>query len=276
MGDLVIDVPPESQVHKQVVRKEADTRAIELDPAHACASSRSKSPTCTSRRRISSASTRRFKDQWQIDNVTCDLSIISDLQKALRKGEWKITAAVYSRAPGGGNRLVSIWPGFHDKAFGIAIDVGSTTIAAHLTNLSTGEVTASAGLMNPQIRFGEDLMSRVSYVMMNPGGEKEMTVAIRQALNTLAQEVASQGQDRTPTFWKWCWSAIPSCITCSSGSTRQSLAARPLHSQPGFPSPARARTRPQAQPRRMGLCAALHRGPCGCRHRRRRALRSAA
>ena len=136
---------------------------------------------------------KALKDQWGIDNLSCDLSIISDLQKTLRKGEWKITAAVFGRAPGGGNRLVAIWPGFHDKLFGIAIDVGSTTIAAHLTNLSTGEVTASAGLMNPQIRFGEDLMSRVSYVMMNPGGEKEMTVAIRAALNTLAQDVARQG-----------------------------------------------------------------------------------
>ena len=65
LGDLVIDVPPESQVHKQVVRKEADTRAIELDPAPGCASSRSRSPTCTSPPPISSASTRRSKDQWE-------------------------------------------------------------------------------------------------------------------------------------------------------------------------------------------------------------------
>ncbi|MEY3082201.1 MAG: hypothetical protein RJA94_2186, partial [Pseudomonadota bacterium] len=193
LGDLVIDVPPESQVHKQVVRKEADTRAIELDPATRLCFIEVEEPDM---HKPSSDLERVYKalhDQWGIDNLSCDLSIISDLQKTLRKGEWKITAAVFSRAPGGGNRLVAIWPGFHDKLFGIAIDVGSTTIAAHLTNLSTGEVTASAGLMNPQIRFGEDLMSRVSYVMMNPGGEKEMTVAIRQALNTLAQEVASQG-----------------------------------------------------------------------------------
>jgi uncharacterized 2Fe-2S/4Fe-4S cluster protein (DUF4445 family) len=193
MGDLVIDVPPESQVHKQVVRKEADTRAIELDPCTKLCFIEVEEPDMHKPSSDLERVFKALKDQWQIDDVTCDLSIISDLQKVLRKGEWKITAAIYSRAPGGGNRLVSIWPGFHDKAFGIAIDVGSTTIAAHLTNLSTGEVTASAGLMNPQIRFGEDLMSRVSYVMMNPGGEKEMTVAIRAALNTLATEVAQQG-----------------------------------------------------------------------------------
>lgn len=193
LGDLVIDVPPESQVHKQVVRKEADTRAIELDPATRLCFIEVEEPDM---HKPSSDLERVYKaleEQWGIDKLSCDLSIIAGLQKTLRKGEWKITAAVYARAPGGGNRLAAIWPGFHDKVFGLAIDVGSTTIAAHLTNLSTGEVAASAGLMNPQIRFGEDLMSRVSYVMMNPGGETEMTAAIRQALNTLAQDVARQG-----------------------------------------------------------------------------------
>ena len=191
-GDLVIDVPPESQVHKQVVRKEADTRAIELDPATKLYYIEVEEPDM---HKPSSDLERVFialKEQWGVENITTELPIIAALQSTLKKGEWKITCAVYSRAPGGGNRLVSIWPGFHDKAFGIAIDVGSTTIAAHLTNLSTGEVVASAGLMNPQIRFGEDLMSRVSYVMMNPGGEREMTTAIRVALQQLAEEVGQQ------------------------------------------------------------------------------------
>lgn len=193
-GDLVIDVPPESQVHKQVVRKEADTRVIELDPATQLYYIEVEEPDM---HKPSSDLERVYialKNQWDVTDISCDLSIIAELQKALRKGEWKITCAVYSRLPGGGNRLAAIWPGFHDKLYGLAIDVGSTTIAAHLTNLSTGEVTASAGLMNPQIRFGEDLMSRVSYVMMNPGGEKEMTTAIRTALQQLAEEVAKAAQ----------------------------------------------------------------------------------
>ncbi len=192
MGDLVIDVPPESQVHKQVVRKEADTRAIELDPATKLYFIEVEEPDM---HKPSSDLERVFaalKTQWGVENLSCDIALISTLQKTLHKGEWKITCAVFSRPAGGGNRLAAIWPGFHDKLFGLAIDVGSTTIAAHLTNLSTGEVAASAGLMNPQIRFGEDLMSRVSYVMMNPGGEQEMTSAIRQALQQLAEDVAKQ------------------------------------------------------------------------------------
>ena len=191
-GDLVIDVPPESQVHKQVVRKEADTRAIALDPATKLYFIDVEEPDMhkpsSDLERVYTA----LKEQWGVDDVTAELPLIASLQKVLRKGEWKITCAVYSRAPGGGYRLVSIWPGFHESIYGLAIDVGSTTIAAHLTDLSTGEVKSSAGLMNPQIRFGEDLMSRVSYVMMNPGGETEMTTAIRVALQQLAEEVATQ------------------------------------------------------------------------------------
>ena len=83
-------------------------------------------------------------------------------------------------------------PGFAERAFGVAIDVGSTTIAAHLTDLTSGEVIAAVGAMNPQIRFGEDLMSRVSYVMMNPGGDKELTRVVREAMDALIGEAARE------------------------------------------------------------------------------------
>ncbi|MBI2718555.1 MAG: DUF4445 domain-containing protein [Rhizobiales bacterium] len=192
LGDIVIDVPPESQVHKQIIRKEADTRVIELDPCTRLCFLEVEEPDMHKPSSDLERVYRALKEQWQIEDLSCDLAILAQLQKVLRQGDWKITAAIYSRAPGGGNRLVAIWPGFHDTVYGLAIDVGSTTIAAHLTNLATGEIAASAGLMNPQIRFGEDLMSRVSYVMMNPGGEKEMTAAVREALNTLAGQVALQ------------------------------------------------------------------------------------
>jgi uncharacterized 2Fe-2S/4Fe-4S cluster protein (DUF4445 family) len=192
LGDLVIDVPPDSQVHKQVVRKEADTRVIELDPCTKLCYVEVEEPDMHKPSSDLERVFRALREQWKIENLSCGLPIIAALQKTLRQGEWKITCAIYSRAPGGGNRLAAIWPGFHDKLYGLAIDVGSTTIAAHLTDLSTGAVAASAGLMNPQIRFGEDLMSRVSYVMMNPGGENEMTAAVRGAINTLSQQVATQ------------------------------------------------------------------------------------
>ncbi len=89
--------------------------------------------------------------------------------------------------------LIAIWPGFRDLALGVAFDVGSTTIAGHLCDLTSGAVLASAGRMNPQIGFGEDLMSRVSYVMMNEDGASRLTTVVRQALDELVGELVAEG-----------------------------------------------------------------------------------
>ncbi len=105
---------------------------------------------------------------------------LQGLQSILRKGDWQVTSAVRSDG-----EIVAVWPGLRTKLYGVAIDVGSTTIAAHLCDLASGEVLSSAGQMNPQIRFGEDLMSRVSYIMMNEGGDIELTTVVREAINNL-------------------------------------------------------------------------------------------
>ena len=98
---------------------------------------------------------------------------------------WRVTVAVHD-----GGVITGVWPGLHETMLGIAFDIGSTTVAGHLCDLGSGDVLASAGEMNPQIRFGEDLMSRVSYVMMNPGSEKELTRAVRGCLAKLTAELA--------------------------------------------------------------------------------------
>ena len=111
----------------------------------------------------------------------------------MRKGNWQVTVALHKGHRDSGTRLLDIWPGYWEgRIYGLAIDLGSTTIAAHLTDLRNGTVKASAGVMNPQIRFGEDLMSRVSYAMMNPGGDVEMTEVVRRAIDGLATELAAE------------------------------------------------------------------------------------
>jgi uncharacterized 2Fe-2S/4Fe-4S cluster protein (DUF4445 family) len=194
-GDLVIDVPEQSQVHKQVVRKRAELRDIELNPVTRLYYISVKEPDMHNPAGDLERVYDALAQQWQLTSLTCDFRIMSGLQKALRQGKWKITVAVHHRIPPDNSQeITAVWPGFHDHIYGMAVDVGSTTIAAHLCNLSTGEVMASAGLMNPQIRFGEDLMSRVSYVMMNPGGDAEMTEAVREAINVLAGQVAAEAR----------------------------------------------------------------------------------
>jgi uncharacterized 2Fe-2S/4Fe-4S cluster protein (DUF4445 family) len=188
-GDLVIDVPPGSQVHRQVIRKAADARSITLDPVVHLHYVEVREPDMHDPAGDLQRLLEALHREWDFGALRCDLAVLQNLQAALRKGEWRVTVAVHAAS-----QLIGVWPGFHDKVFGLAVDVGSTTIAGHLCNLETGEVAASGGAMNPQIRFGEDLMSRVSYAMMNPGGAEQMTAAVRGALNTLAADVAREAQ----------------------------------------------------------------------------------
>ena len=185
LGDVVIDVPPESQVHRQVVRKRVEVHDIEMNPMVHLHYVEVQEPDMHD----PASDLRRLKEalefEWRLERLACHPEVLHALQDTLREGGFSVTVAIYDE-----REIIAVWPGYKDRIFGLAVDVGSTTVAAHLCDLSTGEVVASSGVMNPQIRFGEDLMSRVSYVMMNPGGEKEMTEAVRGAINGLARAVA--------------------------------------------------------------------------------------
>ncbi|WP_299686641.1 ASKHA domain-containing protein [uncultured Tateyamaria sp.] len=192
-GDVVIDVPPESQVHKQVVRKRAEVRDIIINPSTKLFYVEVQAPDMHDPSGDLERLVAAIEQDWAVTNIHADLHILQALQPVLRKGDWKVTVAVHLGDNENAPRIMHVWPGYYDgTVYGLAVDLGSTTIAAHLCDLATGEVVASSGLMNPQIRFGEDLMSRVSYGMMNPGGADEMTVAVREGLNALMTQIATE------------------------------------------------------------------------------------
>ncbi|MEK9942682.1 MAG: ASKHA domain-containing protein, partial [Gammaproteobacteria bacterium] len=187
IGDTVIDVPPESQVHRQVVRKRTEVHDLSVNPLvrlHVVEVSEPNmhEPVSDLRRLI-----EELEFEWGLTDLSCDPHVLKNLQPAMRKAHWQVTVAVYCE-----KQIIAVWPGFHQTALGLAVDIGSTTIAAHLVDLASGEALASAGRMNPQIRFGEDLMSRVSYVMMHPGSEEQMCAAVREAVAELIQEVCAE------------------------------------------------------------------------------------
>ncbi len=193
MSDVLIDVPPESQMHKQVVRKRAEAREITMDPAVRLYYVEVEEPDMHNPSGDLERLSKALAVQWSLPEPVIDQLRLRDLQPILRKGGWKVTCAVHQPSEDGQATIIALWPGFlEDRIFGLAVDLGSTTIAAHLCDLQSGEVAASAGMMNPQIRFGEDLMSRVSYSMMNPGGAAEMTAAVRASMNTLFSDVAAE------------------------------------------------------------------------------------
>jgi len=185
LGDLVVDVPEESQQHKQHIAKAITAYDIQVQPALHLYTVTLPEPDMHSpisdKRRMQQA----LVNEHDLPVMDCDMSQLRLLQPALARANRQITVAVYQF-----QQIVGVWPGVKEDVYGLAVDLGSTTIAAQLCNLITGEVVATADTMNPQIRFGEDLMSRVSYVMMNEGGDVAMTEVVREAFNQLAKRAA--------------------------------------------------------------------------------------
>ncbi len=187
LGDLLVDVPAASQMHRPVIRKSVDLTGLIIDPvvhpyyvevlANDLGGDRSDLRLLTD----------ALSEQWNLPTLKITPNALIRLQPALAHEGRDVTVAVHDSSV-----ITGVWPGFFDELYGVAIDVGSTTVAGHLCDLASGEVLASAGLMNPQIRFGEDLMSRVSYVMMHPGGQHELTAVIRAALNELIAELCAK------------------------------------------------------------------------------------
>ena len=187
LGDLVVDVPPESQVYRQVIRKAVVDSPIPLKPAVTLVRVKVEPPDMhrpggdlQRLRQALSQATGSAPEAFAFD-----FHLLGSLQNSLRQGEWQVTAALYET-----RQVIGLWPDAEPRIAGLAVDLGSTTVAAQLIDLVSGKTLASAGLMNPQIRYGEDVMSRVSYAMLNAGGAAEMTAAIRATLNELAASCA--------------------------------------------------------------------------------------
>ncbi len=186
-GDLLVDVPAESQLHRQVVRKRAEAWPVKIDPVSRLHYVEVEKPDMADPSSDFRRLAKALGEQWGLSELRCELPVLRGLQKTLRAAEFAVTACVRH-----GRDIVAVYPGLKERVFGLAFDIGSTTVAAHLCDLGSGDVLASSGRMNPQIRLGEDLMSRVSYIMMHPGGEAELTQAVHEALAGLAEETAKQ------------------------------------------------------------------------------------
>ncbi len=185
-GDVVIDIPEESQLHQQVVRKDFEASSVTINPLsklHLIDLSQSSSD---SNDQLQQLINEKLRDDWGIEISQIlpkyfDHKLFSEADNG--------TIAVREK-----NTVVDIWPGLVEKIYGVSIDIGSTTLAVNLSDLQTGEVMASEGSMNPQIRFGEDLMSRVSYCMLNPGSEEKLTKTVRVSIKELITKACKKVQ----------------------------------------------------------------------------------
>ncbi|WP_439627679.1 ASKHA domain-containing protein [Shinella sp.] len=194
LGDLVVDVPQDTVINAQVVRKAASDRVIERNAAIQLCYVEVDEPDMHKPLGDLDRLKVMLEKDWGWKDLLIAPHLIPQVQSILRKGNWGVTAAIHRDMDSSRPFIVGLWPGLKNEAYGVACDIGSTTIAMHLVSLLSGRIVASSGTSNPQIRFGEDLMSRVSYVMMNPDGREAMTKAVREAVNGLIGKVCAEGE----------------------------------------------------------------------------------
>lgn len=184
-GDAVVHIPDASLARKQTIRKEAGALAVEVAPAVRLAYVEVE-PAALGKPADWSRIQAALEAQHGLPNITLDPALLPRLQTALREGDWSLTLTIWNE-----REAIDIAPGFTEQLYGLAVDIGSTTISGHLCDMRTGEVLTTVSVMNPQVRYGEDLMSRVSYGMMNDNGVEKMHRAVINALNQLIKQAAA-------------------------------------------------------------------------------------
>jgi len=202
MGDVLINVPEESRGNKQIVRKSASNRAIEIKPAiHKYLVSMSP-PTLerpiadwerlakgleTSMALVHGVEARL--PRWH--ELSIDYQCLRTLSKTLREAKWNVTVSLWNN-----KEVIAVQPGYHEDSYGAAVDVGSTTVALYLCNLRTGEILAAESEMNPQIVYGEDVMSRIQYTIEHEDGLEKLHKAIIATLNKLLKQAVKSANKK--------------------------------------------------------------------------------
>ncbi|MFT7587471.1 MAG: uncharacterized 2Fe-2S/4Fe-4S cluster protein (DUF4445 family), partial [Cellvibrionaceae bacterium] len=186
-GDILAFVPEEARAQKQIIRKEASDKAIDINPAVRKVYVEVDTAELGEHRGDWGRLQDALAAQWELENLSIDWVVLRRLQSVLRRETWAVTVTIWHE-----REVIDVQPGYVEGTYGLAVDIGSTTIAGYLCDLRTGKVLATESQMNPQITYGEDLMSRVSFAMTDKQGTEKMHKAVLKALNSIASRITAQ------------------------------------------------------------------------------------
>ena len=183
-GDLVIDVPSDSRERETSIEKKSTPIETELNPAIRLYMVQLPVPTLADNPSDGEAIVEALREHGIQTRPTHRMLI--KLQDILRHHDRTVIAVVRND-----HDIIDVWPPSPFDLYGAAIDIGSTSIAMYVFNLATGDLVYEKAAMNPQIRFGEDLMSRVSYVMMNKDGADKLTSVVRDQVGSMCADAVT-------------------------------------------------------------------------------------
>lgn len=189
--DILIYVPEASRPGKQVVSKAPRPIAIDRDPAVRTYGVQLPEATLANPTGDFERLARGLEAEWGLRDLSIDLDALRGLGGALRNGRWHVTASVWMD-----REIIRVRPGRTGPPYGLALDIGTTTIAGYLCDLDTAEVLDTASMMNPQIQFGEDVISRINYCYHDPAGLQRMGSVLVEGLNALVARATGRVSDR--------------------------------------------------------------------------------
>ncbi|MFX0089856.1 MAG: ASKHA domain-containing protein [Candidatus Hodarchaeota archaeon] len=156
---LTVRIPEESRTGKQRLQVEGIKTPVELGPLIGKYYVRLPKPTLKDPRSDLDRLMKELQEKHGIEGAMIEYDVVKDLALVLRDANWEVTVTVWN-----GKEIIDIEPGDTTKrCFGYAVDIGTTKLAGYLINLNTGRVEAVDSLMNPQIPYGEDVITRIAY-----------------------------------------------------------------------------------------------------------------
>jgi uncharacterized 2Fe-2S/4Fe-4S cluster protein (DUF4445 family) len=187
-GKVRVFVPEESRRTEQVVRKEAGTRSVPNDPAIKCYHVILEPPTLEDPVADAERLLAALDREHGVTGLEFDLEVLQALPSTVRRAKWDLAAAVWR-----GATVVDVRPAADNpRALGLAVDVGTTTIAAYLVDLAGGSILATESAMNPQVAFGDDLIARLHHVAHDPEGLAELQRVVVAEVNNLASKAVER------------------------------------------------------------------------------------
>src|SRR3990172_3235875 len=194
LGDLLVFVPEETRSGKQIVRKTARDIAITLKPSIRRCYVELQAPSLHDALGDWERLKAELESRFGLTALTIDIDAIRTLAATLRQAEWKVSVSIWNpagpSAPGG--QVIKVEPGYVEQAIGLAVDIGTTTVAGYLCDLGSGALLGTESMLNPQVTYGEDVMARITYCMTSPDGLATLQGAILEGLGRIAAKAAQE------------------------------------------------------------------------------------
>jgi len=187
-GDIVVFIPEESRVSRQLTYKSIRELSINLKPAVKKYYLEIIPPTLNNPLSEWERLQVEFNKRFGLNNLTIDYEVLKRLQGIMRQADWKVTVSVWMD-----KEVIKVEPKYIKTAYGLAVDIGTTTLACYLCDLNNGKIVATDSMVNPQVIYGADVISRITHTVINKNGLQTLSKAIIKGINQLISKVCIKG-----------------------------------------------------------------------------------